>query len=83
MSGDPTPPTIDEAAGAAPVASEPAAGGPHGGINVGAWPPSQPGQTSNPAIPAGAANRPELVVGAAFAGGLVLALLLRRLGSGD
>jgi hypothetical protein len=39
----------------------------------------QPSQPSVPPSPA-AADRPEVVVGAAFAGGLAFALLLKRLG---
>jgi hypothetical protein len=42
---------------------------------------TSPGLPSAPAVvlPATADERPELVVGAAFAGGLVLALFLKRL----
>jgi hypothetical protein len=40
-------------------------------------PPSQP--ASAPGGPSAAADRPEIPVGAAFAGGLLLALILKRL----
>lgn len=40
---------------------------------------SEPLRIPPPSSPAGADERPELLVGAAFAGGLVLALLLKRL----
>ena len=35
---------------------------------------------SSPSLPASAAERPEVLVGAAFAGGLITAMLLKRLG---
>jgi hypothetical protein len=38
-----------------------------------------PAPGGGPAVPALPADRPELVVGAAFAGGLLVALILRRL----
>jgi hypothetical protein len=63
-------PTVEHAAVAAEAA---AAGSPNGA----AAPSESP--TSSVPLPAIADERPELVVGAAFAGGLVLALLLKRL----
>jgi hypothetical protein len=39
-------------------------------------PPAEP---ATPAVPSAAADRPEIPVGAAFAGGFVLALILKRL----
>jgi hypothetical protein len=40
---------------------------------------SEPLRVPPPSSPAGTDERPELLVGAAFAGGLALALLLKRL----
>jgi len=45
-----------------------------------AQPSGSPVVTPAPVPPAALDERPELVVGAAFAGGLVLGLLLKRLG---
>jgi hypothetical protein len=42
-----------------------------------AFPPPQPAAPEPPAVPA--ADRPELMLGAAFAGGLLAALILKRL----
>lgn len=67
-------PTVEHDALAAESPAVPAADAP--------LPPLAPsaldGAGSAPAAPA--ADRPELLVGAAFAGGLALALLLKRLG---
>jgi hypothetical protein len=54
------------------TATPPAAGAPVGDAS---WTP--PGPDAGPA--AVVADRPEIAVGAAFAGGLVLALILKRL----
>ena len=51
-----------------------------GGVNTGAWPPGDPGQAGELGA---AAQRPELAVAAAFGGGLLAAILLRRLASDD
>jgi hypothetical protein len=66
----------DEASEAQAASGESA----EGGVNVGAWPPAEPGQ---PGEFAAAGQRPELAVAAAFGGGLLAAILLRRLASGD
>ena len=54
-------------------------------IDVGAWSPEPSGQPFDAAVAqaGGSDSRPELLVAAAFGGGLVAALLLRRMGSGD
>ena len=54
-------------------------------IDAGAWSPEPPSQPFDAAVPQGSGSdsRPELLVAAAFGGGLVAALLLRRIGSGD
>jgi hypothetical protein len=53
--------------------------------SVSSEPPSQapepPAPAAEPAAAAGPLDRPELLVGAAFAGGLVLAFVLRRITS--
>jgi hypothetical protein len=49
-------------------------------VNADAWPAGEPGQ---PGDLAAAGKRPELAVAAAFGGGLLAAILLRRMASGD
>jgi hypothetical protein len=61
-------PTVEHAALAADGAVSDAAAAPPAGPDL-----------ATTGLPPIAADRPELVVGAAFAGGLVLALLLKRL----
>jgi hypothetical protein len=52
-----------------------------GAVNVGAWPPpAEPGQAGEFAA---AGQHPEVAVAAAFGGGLLAAILLRRLASRD
>jgi hypothetical protein len=71
----------DEATRAQAAAGEPATGeGAAGEVNAGAWSPGEPGQAGD-LVAAG--QRPELAVAAAFGGGLLAAILLRRLASGD
>jgi hypothetical protein len=74
----------DEATRAQAAAGEPATGeggaGAAGGVNTGAWPPGEMGQAGDMVV---AGQRPELAVAAAFGGGLLAAILLRRLASGD
>ena len=45
--------------------------------------PSAGAATTTPPMPASPGERPELAVAAAFAGGLLAALLLRRIAGGD
>jgi hypothetical protein len=47
------------------------------------WSPPAPPASSGGGPAAVAQDRPEIAVGAAFAGGFVLALILKRLGSRD
>ena len=60
---------ITEAAAAAPTAPAPA---PEPPVAIPPTPPSESGEAS-------AADRPEVAVGAAFAGGFALAMILKRL----
>ena len=69
----------DEATRAQAAAGEPATGE-HAAGGVNAWSPGEPGQAGDLAA---AGERPELAVAAAFGGGLLAAILLRRLASGD
>ena len=61
-------PTVEQAA----IAAEAAA------VN-GSAPAAEPAPAAAPPLPPVAGERPELIVGAAFAGGLALALFLKRL----
>jgi hypothetical protein len=65
------------------VAVESRADGPSVPKPLPAWtPPNSPAETPAPATETAAmfSDRPEIAVGAAFAGGFVLALILKRLG---
>jgi hypothetical protein len=66
-----------------PGAGESAADDAYGGVNVGAWPTGQPGQPGAAELADTGGQRPELAVAAAFGGGVLAAILLRRLASGD
>jgi hypothetical protein len=66
----------DEATRAQAAADEDAAGG----VNTGAWSPGEPAQADEFGA---AGQRPELAVAAAFGGGLLAAILLRRLAPDD
>jgi hypothetical protein len=71
----------DEATRAQAAAGELASGeGAAGAVNAGAWSPDAAGQAGDLVV---AGQRPELAVAAAFGGGLLAAVLLRRLASGD
>ena len=66
----------DEATEAQAAAGE----GATAGANVGDWPAAEPGQAGESAA---AGQHPELAVAAAFGGGLLAAILLRRRASRD
>jgi hypothetical protein len=70
----------DEATRGQAAAAELASGA-AAAVNAGAWPPGgAPGQAGELVV---AGQRPEVAVAAAFGGGLLAAILLRRLASGD
>jgi hypothetical protein len=71
----------DEATRAQAAAGTPATGeGAAATVNTGAWSPGEPGPAGALAV---AGERPELAVAAAFGGGLLAAILLRRLASSN
>jgi hypothetical protein len=69
----------DEATRAQAAAGQPATADAAGNVNAGAWPPGAAGPAGDQVV---AGQRPELAVAAAFGGGLLAAVLLRRLASG-
>jgi hypothetical protein len=73
--------TRAQAASGEAVTERPATGeGAAGGVNAGAWSPGESGPAGELAA---AEQHPERAVAAAFGGGLLAAILLRRLASGD
>jgi hypothetical protein len=76
---EPTSPT--PASDATPPAPEPAPSATEPGPPAPAWTPpaADASSASSPSGGSAVAERPEIAVGAAFAGGLVLALILKRL----
>jgi hypothetical protein len=70
--GEPVTPSAPATPESTPAPPRPAAAAPPP-------PPPPPGPAASPAGTAAGADRPEIAVGAAFAGGLLFAMILKRL----